>query len=78
MPCISIGLGYLAQSIGLVSMGYIIDPSFTPFFAQGFLSALDFRNVIFMCVLIAISVAVYYPFFKVYEKSLAEKEGVEA
>ena len=59
-------------------MGYIIDPSFTPFFAQGFLSALDFRNVIFMCVLIAISVAVYYPFFKVYEKSLAEKEGVEA
>lgn len=78
MPCISIGLGYLAQSIGLVSMGYIIDPSFTPFFAQGLLSALDFRNVIFMCVLIAISVAVYYPFFKVYEKSLAEKEGVEA
>lgn len=75
MPCISIGLGYLAQMVGLVSMGYIIDPSFTPFFAQGFLSALDFRNVIFMCVLIAISVAVYYPFFKVYEKSLMEKEG---
>ena len=75
MPCISIGLGYLAQSIGLVSMGYIIDPSFTPFFAQGFLSALDIRNVIFMFVLIAISVVVYYPFFKVYEKSLLEKEG---
>lgn len=78
MPCISIGLGYFVQSIGLVSMGYIIDPSFTPFFAQGFLSALDIRNVIFMFVLIAISVAVYYPFFKVYEKSLAEKEGVDA
>ena len=45
MPCISIGLGYLAQSIGLVSMGYIIDPSFTPFFAQGFLSALDFSTL---------------------------------
>lgn len=78
MPCISIGLGYFVQSIGLVSLGYIIDPSFTPFFAQGFLSALDIRNVIFMCVLIAISVAVYYPFFKVYEKSLAEKEGIDA
>lgn len=72
MPCISIGLGYFVQSIGLVSCGYIVDPSFTPFFAQGFLSALDFRNVIFMCVLIAISVAVYYPFFKVYEKSFEE------
>ena len=77
MPCISIYLGYLVQSIGLVSMGYIVDPSFTPFFAQGFLSALDFRNVIFMLVLIAISIVVYYPFFKVYEKSLAQKEGVD-
>lgn len=77
MPCISIGLGYLVQSIGWVSMGYIVDPSFTPFFAQGFLSALDMRNVIFMCALIALSVVVYYPFFKVYEKSLAQKEGVE-
>lgn len=77
MPCISIGLGYLVQSIGFVSMGYIVDPSFTPFFAQGFLSALDIRNVIFMCVLIVISMLVYYPFFKVYEKSIAQKEGVE-
>lgn len=77
MPCISIGLGYLVQSLGLVSMGYIVDPSFTPFFAQGFLSALDIRNVIFMCVLIVISMAVYYPFFKVYEKSIAQKEGVD-
>lgn len=77
MPCISIGLGYLVQSIGFVSMGYIVDPSFTPFFAQGFISALDIRNVIFMCVLIMISMLVYYPFFKVYEKSIAQKEGVE-
>ena len=77
MPCISIGLGYLVQSIGLVNLGYIVDPSFTPFFAQGFLSALDFRNVIFMCVLIGISMVVYYPFFKVYEKSIAKQEGVE-
>lgn len=77
MPCISIGLGYLVQSIGFVSMGYIVDPSFTPFFAQGFLSALDIRNVIFMCVLIVISMVVYYPFFKVYEKSIAQKEGIE-
>lgn len=77
MPCISIGLGYFVQSVGFVSMGYIIDPSFTPFFAQGFLSALDIRNVIFMFVLIAISVAVYYPFFKIYEKSLIEKEGLD-
>lgn len=74
MPCISIGLGYLVQKIGLVSLGYIVDPSFTPFFAQGFLSALDIRNVIFMFVLIAISVVVYYPFFKIYEKNTLANE----
>ena len=75
MPCISSGLGYLVQKMGIVSLGYIVDPSFTPFFAQGFLSALDIRNVIFMFVLIAISVAVYYPFFKVYEKNTLDHEG---
>ena len=63
MPCISIGLGALVQSICLVRSGYIVDPSFTPFFAQGFLSGLDIKNVIFMFALIAISVLVYYPFF---------------
>lgn len=72
MPCITIGLGYLVQSLGLVSMGYIVDPSFTPFFAQGFLSALDIRNVIFMFVIVAVSMLVYYPFFKVYEKKFEE------
>lgn len=75
MPCITIGLGYLVQSLGLVSMGYIVDPSFTPFFAQGFLSALDIRNVIFMLVIVAISVAVYYPFFKIYEKKYLAEEA---
>ena len=75
MPCISSGLGYLVQKMGIVSLGYIVDPSFTPFFAQGFLSALDIRNVIFMFVLIAISVAVYYPFFKVYEKNTFARGG---
>lgn len=56
-------------------MGYIVDPSFTPFFAQGFLSALDIRNVIFMFVILAISVAVYYPFFKIYEKKYLNEEA---
>lgn len=74
MPCISIGLGYLVQVLGWVTPGYMVDPSFTPFLAQGFLSALDFRNVIFMIVIVLLSVAVYYPFFKIYEKSIIEKE----
>ena len=75
MPCISIGLEYLVQKIGLVSMGYIVDPIIYAIFAQGFCQHWIFRNVIFMIVLIIISVGVYYPFFKVYEKNTLANEA---
>ena len=39
---------------------------------------MDFRNVIFMFLCIALSVLFYYPFFKVYEKQAIEKELKEA
>ena len=39
---------------------------------------MDFRNVIFMFLCIALSVVTYYPFFKVYEKQAVEKELKEA
>ena len=42
MPCISIGLRVFSSKIGLVSMGYIVDPSFTPFFAQGFFVSIGY------------------------------------
>lgn len=70
MPVISLLLGYLVQMVGLVTPGYIIDPSFTPFFIQAYLSGLDWRNIVFVVVLVVISVVVYYPFFKVYERKL--------
>lgn len=69
-PIINLILTYYAQLTGLISMGYLVDPSFTPFFAQAYLATMDWRNVVFWCGLIAINAAVYYPFFKVYEKNL--------
>ena len=42
------------------------------------MSGMDFRNVIFMFLCIALSVLIYYPFFKVYEKQAVEKETKEA
>lgn len=77
MPVISVLLGYYAQVFGLIFPGYIVDPSFTPFFVQAYLSSLDWRNVVFVFVLVAISVVVYYPFFKIHEKRTLELEGTE-
>lgn len=69
MPIITLILGYYAQVTGVISMGYIVDPSFTPFFAQAYLATMDWRNVVFWCLIVVLSFFVYYPFFKVYEKS---------
>lgn len=68
-PIVNLLLTYYAQVAGVISMGYLVDPSFTPFFAQAYLSSLDWRNVVFTFVLVALNAVIYYPFFKVYEKN---------
>ncbi|MGX6978067.1 PTS sugar transporter subunit IIC [Vagococcus elongatus] len=68
-PIVNLLLTYYAQVLGIISMGYLVDPSFTPFFAQAYLSSLDWRNVVFTFVLVALNTVIYYPFFKVYEKN---------
>lgn len=76
-PIVTVTLTYFAQVFGFITPGYMIDPSFTPFFVQAYLSSMDFKNVIFVFVLVAISVAIYYPFFKVYEKNMLRQENGE-
>ncbi len=75
-PVVNLLLTYFAQKIGLIGLGFIIDPSFTPFFAQAYLSSMDWRNVVFSLLLILISAAIYYPFFKVLEKNRLAAEGI--
>lgn len=77
-PIINLVLTYYAQLSGIISMGYIIDPSFTPFFAQAYLATMDFRNILFYCALIILSIFIYYPFFKIYENSLSKEEVVQS
>lgn len=74
-PIVTVSLGYLVQIMGFVTPGYMVDPSFTPFFAQAYLSAMDFRNVLFVFALVLVSVVIYYPFFKVYEKNMLVQEN---
>lgn len=78
-PIVSLLLTYVAENLNIISNGYLVDPSFTPFFAQAYLSSFDWRNVIFTLVLVVISVFIYYPFFKIQEKNqiLLDKNGVK-
>ncbi|MDK2818310.1 MAG: PTS sugar transporter subunit IIC [Spirochaetota bacterium] len=73
MPIITSLIGFYAQELGFVSLGYMVDPSFTPFFIQMFLSALDWRNVLLSFFIVFVSVLVYLPFFKLYEKQISPK-----
>ena len=73
-PVVTLLLTYFAQVTGIISMGYIVDPSFTPFVAQAFLCSMDWRNVVFVLALIPVSMAIYYPFFKVYERGVLAAE----
>lgn len=66
-PIVNLLLTYGAQKIGLISMGYIVDPSFTPFFAQAYMATMDWRNVVFWIALIFVAMLIYLPFFKVCE-----------
>lgn len=77
-PSICVVAGYYAQQWEFITPGYVADPSFIPFFIQGWMSGMDIRNVIFMFLCIIFSAVVYYPFFKAYEKVAIDQELEEA
>lgn len=73
-PSICVIIGYFAQVLGLVNYGYNADPSFIPFFIQGWISGGDIRNVLLMFFMIILCAGLYFPFYKVYEKNVIKEE----
>lgn len=83
-PQVSTALTYAVMKIGLVGRPYSDPSSSFPFAVGAFLSTGDWKAVILSLVNLAISVVIYYPFFKAYEKKLliegeekAEKYALE-
>lgn len=76
-PIVNVILTYVAQNLHWIGMGYIVDPSFTPFFFQAYISSMDWRNIVFECLLIVIGIFIYLPFFKVAEKNELAKQNVK-
>ncbi len=73
-PSICVIIGYFAQEIGIVNYGYNADPSFIPFFIQGWISGGDIRNVLLMIFMIILCAVLYFPFYKIYEKNVIQEE----
>ncbi len=68
---------YLAMSSGLVTKPFAMTPSWLPSPVIAFLTNQDWRGVVLVFVILAIDAAVWYPFFKAYEKNLIAKEAAE-
>lgn len=77
-PDINLILTYFAEKFHLIGLGYIIDPSFTPFFAQAYMCSMDWRNVIFWCLLVVLGIFIYLPFFRVAEANELSKQNAAA
>ncbi|GAB6099941.1 PTS cellobiose transporter subunit IIC [Halanaerocella petrolearia] len=68
-------IAYYVTKWGWVGKAFTTAPWTTPAPIGAFLTTLDWRAPILIVVLTIISAAIYYPFFKAYEKQLIEKEG---
>lgn len=70
-------LTYLAYELNLISPAFISISALLPLGMGNYLTTLDWRNFVWDYVLLIPLSIIYYPFFKVYEKKLIEKETQE-
>lgn len=74
-PIITMLILWLGYSIGFFKPAYILLMSLMPLFLGEFLTTMAWQNLFIPIVGIVVGLIVYYPFFKIYDKQLAEKEA---
>lgn len=74
-----IGVMYLiAWNFELIALPSVLLLTTMPIFMSTFMSTLDWKNVVFAVICLPILMAIWYPFYKIYEKQCIEKEALEA
>lgn len=77
-PLIGATIAYIATSIGMVNPTYVMVPWTLPAPIGAYLSTGgDWRAVVLVLVNLALSVLIYLPFFKMYDKKLVAQEMEE-
>lgn len=75
VPLILAIVAWVATSLGLVGRVVTLAPWTLPGPIGAFFATGDVRAVILSLILIVLAVILYYPFFKIYDKSLVEQES---
>lgn len=65
---------YVSMSIGLVGKPYVVVPWTTPVPLSGIFTTGDWRGGALMLFNLAVSICIYYPFFRMYDKKLLQDE----
>ena len=75
-PCVNGIIGYFSVKLGLVGRAFVAVPWTTPAFIGLPLATLDWKAFVLVVVCFFIDMAIYYPFFKSYEKLLVEFQNI--
>lgn len=73
-PLVSVFVLWIGYSIGFFKPSYILIMSLMPIGVGEFLGSLAWQNIFIPVVVLILSLVIYYPFFKAYEKQLVAKE----
>lgn len=76
-PVINGFVAYYIIKFGLMGRAFITVPWTMPPFIGMPLATMDWRAFFWVLFIIALDIAIYYPFFKTYEKQLVEREMSE-
>ena len=77
-PLIIMGFMGIAYYFGLIGYPQVLIMTTLPVFVQQFLATLDWRNVVFIALMVPVMFLTYYPFFKIYERQCIDQETAEA
>lgn len=78
-PVINTTITYIAMSLGLVNKVSVMAPWVLPAPIKAVMATNDWRAAVLVMINFAVSITIFYPFFKMYEKNLIKEEnqGVE-
>jgi len=71
-------IAYYATVLGFVGRAFATVPWTTPAPLGALIGTADWRAAVLVLILAAISTVIYYPFFKVYERTLIKQEEADA
>lgn len=74
VPIVNAIIAYVATSLGLVNRVITTAPWTLPGPIGAFMATSDWRAAVLSVVLIIVSILIYFPFFKIYDKQLLNEE----